>query len=167
MAIFLDANSRILVQGMTGQEGTKHTRRMVASGSAIVAGVTPGKGGQELDGIPVFDNVGEAVAATGANVSVVFVPPRFTRGAVVETVDAGVPLCVVITEGVPVRDTAEFFQYAQNAGTTRIVGPNCPGLISPGVVERGHHPRGHHHPGADRAGEQVRHPDVPDDVRAA
>jgi succinyl-CoA synthetase alpha subunit len=137
MAIFLDGNSRILVQGMTGQEGTKHTRRMVASGSAIVAGVTPGKGGQQVDGIPVFDSVGEAVAATGANVSVVFVPPRFTRGAVVEAVDAGVALAVVITEGVPVRDTAEFFQYALNAGTTRIIGPNCPGLITPGVSNAG------------------------------
>ena len=137
MAIFLDGDSRILVQGMTGQEGTKHTRRMVASGSQVVAGVTPGKGGQDVDGIPVFDSVPEAVAATGANVSVVFVPPRFTKGAVVETVDAGVPLCVVITEGVPVFDTAEFFQYAQNAGTTRVIGPNCPGIISPGLSNAG------------------------------
>lgn len=131
MAIFLDSDSRILVQGMTGSEGTKHTRRMVAGGSQIVAGVTPGKGGQEVDGIPVFDNVGAAVEATGANVSVVFVPPRFTRAAVIEAVDAGVPLVVVITEGVPVHDTAQFFQYAQNSGTTRVIGPNCPGIISP------------------------------------
>ncbi len=131
MAIFLDSSSKILVQGMTGSEGTKHTRRMVAGGSAIVAGVTPGKGGQEVDGIPVFNNVADAVAATGANVSVVFVPPRFTKGAVIEAVDAGLPLVVVITEGVPVHDTAAFFQYAQNAGTTRIIGPNCPGIISP------------------------------------
>ena len=131
MAIFLDGDSRILVQGMTGAEGTKHTRRMVAGGSKIVAGVTPGKGGQEVDGIPVYNYVAEAVEATGANVSVVFVPPRFARAAVIEAVDAGVPLVVVITEGIPVRDTAEFFQYAQNAGTTRIIGPNCPGIISP------------------------------------
>jgi succinyl-CoA synthetase alpha subunit len=110
---------------------------MVASGAAVVAGVTPGKGGQDVDGIPVFNSVGEAAEATGANVSVVFVPPKFTKGAVVETVDAGVPLCVVITEGVPVLDTAEFFQYAQNAGTTRIIGPNCPGLISPGQSNAG------------------------------
>ena len=137
MAIFLDADSRILVQGITGQEGTKHTRRMVASGTNVVAGVTPGKGGQEIDGIPVFDSVPEAVAATGANASVVFVPPKFTKGAVIETVDAGVALCIVITEGVPVFDTAEFFQYAQNAGTTRIVGPNCPGVITPGVANVG------------------------------
>lgn len=137
MAIFLDENSKILVQGMTGSEGTKHTRRMVASGTNVVAGVTPGKGGQEVDGIPVFNSVQEAVAATGANVSVVFVPPKFTKGAVIEAVDAQVPLCVVITEGVPVHDTASFFQYAQNAGTTRVIGPNCPGLISPGKSNAG------------------------------
>ena len=137
MAIFLDDNSKILVQGMTGSEGTKHTRRMIASGSNVVAGVTPGKGGQDVDGIPVFNSVGEAMAATGANVSVVFVPPKFTKGAVIEAVDAGIPLCVVITEGVPVHDTAAFFQYAQNAGTTRIIGPNCPGLISPGKSNAG------------------------------
>jgi succinyl-CoA synthetase alpha subunit len=137
MSIFLDENSKILVQGMTGSEGTKHTRRMVASGSNVVAGVTPGKGGQEVDGIPVFNSVQEAVAATGANVSVVFVPPKFTKGAVIEAVDAGVPLCVVITEGVPVHDTADFFQYAENAGTTRVIGPNCPGIISPGKSNAG------------------------------
>ena len=141
MAIYLNSESRILVQGITGSEGTKHTRRMVASGSNVVAGVTPGKGGQAVDGgsgdIPVFNSVPDAVAATGADVSVVFVPPRFAKGAVIETVDAGVPLCVVITEGIPVKDTAEFFQYATNAGGTRIVGPNCPGLISPGQSNAG------------------------------
>lgn len=131
MAIFLDKNSKVLVQGMTGSEGTKHTRRMIASGTNVVAGVTPGKGGQEVDGIPVFNSVGEAMAATGANVSVVFVPPKFAKAAVIEAVDAKIPLCVVITEGIPVHDSAAFFQYAQNAGSTRIIGPNCPGLISP------------------------------------
>ncbi len=137
MAIFLDADSKILVQGMTGSEGTKHTRRMVASGTNVVAGVTPGKGGQEVDGIPVFNNVGEAMAATGANVSVVFVPPKFAKAAVIEAVDAAMPLCVVITEGIPVHDTAAFFQYAENSGKTRLVGPNCPGLISPGHSNAG------------------------------
>ncbi|MFM1819399.1 MAG: hypothetical protein RIS61_997 [Actinomycetota bacterium] len=131
MSIFLNKDSKIVVQGMTGSEGTKHTRRMIASGTNVVAGVTPGKGGQEVDGIPVFNSVGEAMAATGANVSVVFVPPKFAKAAVIEAVDAAIPLCVVITEGIPVHDTANFFQYAQNKGTTRIVGPNCPGLISP------------------------------------
>ncbi len=137
MSIFLNSDSRLLVQGMTGSEGTKHTRRMVASGAQVVAGVTPGKAGQEVDGIPVFDTVGDAMEATGANVSVVFVPPRFTKGAVEEAVDAGMPLVVVITEGVPVMDTAAFFQYAQNSGTTRIIGPNCPGIISPGQSNAG------------------------------
>jgi len=126
-----------LVQGMTGSEGTKHTRRMVASGTNVVAGVTPGKGGQEVDGIPVFNNVGEAMAATGANVSVVFVPPKFAKSAVIEAVDAAIPLCVVITEGIPIHDTAAFFQYAENSGKTRLVGPNCPGLISPGLSNAG------------------------------
>jgi len=141
MSVWLNSDSRILVQGITGSEGTKHTGRMVASGSTVVAGVTPGKGGQSVDGgkgdIPVFGSVAEAVEATGADVSVVFVPPRFAKAAVIETVDAGVPLCVVITEGIPVGDTAQFFQYAQNAGGTRIIGPNCPGIISPGQSNAG------------------------------
>ncbi len=141
MSVWLDSNSRILVQGITGSEGTKHTRRMVASGSSVVAGVTPGKAGQTVDGgagdIPVFGSVADAVEATGANVSVVFVPPRFAKAAVEETVDAGVPLCVVITEGIPVADTASFFQYATNDGGTRLIGPNCPGIISPGQSNAG------------------------------
>ncbi|MBU6347011.1 MAG: succinate--CoA ligase subunit alpha [Actinomycetales bacterium] len=137
MSIFLNGESKVLVQGMTGAEGTKHTRRMIASGTKVVAGVTPGKGGQDVDGIPVFNSVAEAMAETGANVSVVFVPPRFTKGAVIEAVDAQIPLCVVITEGVPVKDTADFFQYAQNSGTTRLIGPNCPGVISPGLSNAG------------------------------
>jgi succinyl-CoA synthetase alpha subunit len=141
MSVWLDKDSRILVQGITGSEGTKHTRRMVASGSNVVAGVTPGKGGQSVDGgagaIPVFGSVPEAVEATGADVSVVFVPPRFAKSAVLETIDAGVPLCVVITEGIPVADTAQFFQHAVNAGTTRVIGPNCPGIISPGQSNAG------------------------------
>ena len=137
MAIWLNESSKILVQGMTGSEGTKHTRRMVASGAQVVAGVTPGKAGQEVDGIPIFNNVADAMAATGANVSVVFVPPKFAKGAVEEAVDAKIPLCVVITEGIPVHDTAQFFQYAVNSGATRIIGPNCPGIISPGKSNAG------------------------------
>ncbi len=131
MAIWLDSNSKIIVQGMTGSEGTKHTRRMVASGAQVVGGVNAKKAGENVDGIPVFASVAEAMAETGANVSVLFVPPRFTKDAVEEAVDAQMPLAVVITEGVPVHDTAQFFQYAENAGTTRIIGPNCPGIISP------------------------------------
>ena len=137
MAIWLDSNSKILVQGMTGSEGTKHTRRMVASGASVVAGVTPGKEGQDVDGIPIYNDVAAAMAHTGANVSVVFVPPRFAKGAVEEAVDADIPLAVVITEGIPVHDTAQFFQYAHNSGATRIIGPNCPGIISPGQSNAG------------------------------
>jgi succinyl-CoA synthetase alpha subunit len=136
VAIWLTQDSKVIVQGMTGSEGRKHTQRMITSGTQIVGGVTPGKGGQsvEFDGAtqPVFDGVAEAVEKTGADVSVVFVPAKGTKKAVIEAVDAGVPLVVVITEGVPVHDTASFFQYAQDKGTTRIIGPNCPGLITPG-----------------------------------
>jgi len=137
MAIWLNNESKILVQGMTGSEGTKHTRRMVASGSNVVAGVTPGKAGQDLDGIPIFNTVGDAIAATGANVSVAFVPPRFAIGAVEEAVGAEIPLLILITEGIPVHDTAKFFQLSQNSGKTRIIGPNCPGVITPGVANAG------------------------------
>jgi succinyl-CoA synthetase alpha subunit len=114
---------------------------MLAAGTDIVGGVTPGKGGQSVDfddvSVPVFSSVGDAVDATGADVSVVFVPPRFTRAAVIESVDAGVELIVVITEGVPVRDTAEFFAYATSTGSSRVIGPNCPGVISPGKSNAG------------------------------
>ena len=142
MAIFLTKDSKVVVQGMTGSEGRKHTQRMLASGTDIVGGVTPGKGGQSVtfDGdvqVPVFGSVAEAVEATGANVTVIFVPAKFTKAAVIEAVDAGIPLAVCITEGVPVKDTAEFFTYAQQSGTTRLIGPNCPGLISPGQSNAG------------------------------
>jgi succinyl-CoA synthetase alpha subunit len=141
VSIFLSEKSRVVVQGMTGSEGRKHTQRMLAAGTTIVGGVTPGKAGQSVEfdagTVPVFGSVAEAVAETGADTSVVFVPPRFARGAVVEAVDAQVPLVVVITEGIPVHDTAAFFAYAEQAGTTRIIGPNCPGLISPGRSNAG------------------------------
>jgi succinyl-CoA synthetase alpha subunit len=141
MAIFLADSSRVIVQGMTGSEGSKHTQRMLDSGTNIVGGTNPKKAGQtvEFEGasVPVFGTVSDAIAQTGADVSVVFVPAAFTKAAVVESVDAGIPLVVVITEGVPVRDTAEFFAYAQSKGGTRIIGPNCPGLISPGKSNAG------------------------------
>jgi succinyl-CoA synthetase alpha subunit len=138
MSIFISESTRVLVQGITGAEGTKHTRRMVASGTNVVAGVTPGKGGQDVDGIPVCNSVADALAQTGADASVVFVPPRFAKAAVVETVDAGVPLAVVITEGIPVHDTTAFWAYAASTGgTTRIIGPNCPGIIAPGRTNLG------------------------------
>jgi succinyl-CoA synthetase alpha subunit len=141
MAIFLTENSKVIVQGMTGSEGTKHTGRMLRSGTNIVGGVNPRKAGEtvEFDGttVPVFGTVKEAMQTTGADVSVVFVPPKFTKDAVVEAVDAGMPLVVVITEGIPVHDTAAFHQHAVNSGVTRIIGPNCPGLISPGKSNAG------------------------------
>lgn len=136
MSIFLNKDSRVIVHGMTGSEGTKHTKRMLKSGTNIVGGVTPGKGGQsvDMDGIslPVFNSASEAVAQTGANVSVIFVPAKFTKAAVIDAVDAKVPLAVVITEGIPVHDSTQFVAYAQAKGSTRIIGPNCPGLITPG-----------------------------------
>ncbi|QBI54219.1 succinate--CoA ligase subunit alpha [Streptomonospora litoralis] len=142
MAVFLTKDSKVLVQGMTGSEGTKHTRRMLASGTRIVGGVNPRKAGTSVDidgtGVPVFSSVAEGMAATGADVSVVFVPPKFARAAVVEAVDAGIGLAVVITEGIPVHDTAAFWAHACASGNrTRIIGPNCPGLISPGASNAG------------------------------
>ncbi|MCC2335857.1 succinate--CoA ligase subunit alpha [Cellulomonas wangsupingiae] len=135
MAIFLTEDSKVIVQGMTGSEGQKHTNRMLASGTNVVGGVNPRKAGTTVTfgdvDVPVFGSVAEAIDKTGADVSVIFVPPAHTKGAVVEAVDAGIPLAVIITEGVPVADTAEFFSYAQEKGV-RLIGPNCPGLISPG-----------------------------------
>jgi succinyl-CoA synthetase alpha subunit len=136
MSIFLNKDSRVIVHGMTGSEGTKHTKRMLKSGTNVVGGVTPGKGGQSVDmdglALPVFNSASDAVAATGANVSVIFVPAKFTKAAVIDAIDAKVPLAVVITEGIPVHDSTQFVAYAQSKGTTRIIGPNCPGLITPG-----------------------------------
>ena len=138
MAIFLTEASRVIVQGMTGSEGVKHTTRMLASGTQIVGGVNPRKAGTSVTfstpegeaDVPVFGTVAEAMAATGADVSVVFVPPAHAKGAVLEAVEARMPLVVIITEGIPVADTAEFFAAAQAAGV-RLIGPNCPGIISP------------------------------------
>jgi succinyl-CoA synthetase alpha subunit len=142
MAIWLTKDSRVIVQGMTGSEGTKHTRRMLAAGTTVVGGVTPGKGGQQVDidgvRLPVFNDVAGAMAATGADTTVVFVPPRFARGAVVEAIDAGIGLAVVITEGIPVHDTTAFWAHNVAQGRrTRIIGPNCPGIASPGASNAG------------------------------
>ncbi|GLZ12192.1 succinate--CoA ligase [ADP-forming] subunit alpha [Actinomadura sp. NBRC 104425] len=142
MAIWLTENSKIIVQGMTGSEGMKHSRRMLAAGAKVVGGVNARKAGQSVDfdgtTLPVFGTVREAMAETGADVSVVFVPPKFTKDAVVEAIDAEIPLCVVITEGIPVHDTAYFWAYAGSRGNkTRIIGPNCPGIASPGKSNAG------------------------------
>lgn len=142
MAIFLTKDSKIIVQGMTGSQGRKHTQRMLGAGSQIVGGVTPGKGGQVLDfegvSVPVFGSVAESMAVTGADVSVVFVPPRFAKAAVLEAIDAGIELIVVITEGIPVQDTVAFCTHARTSPVVpRIIGPNCPGVISPGASNAG------------------------------
>jgi succinyl-CoA synthetase alpha subunit len=140
MSIFLNENSKVIVQGMTGSEGSKHTQRMLASGTAIVGGVNPRKAGTSVDfdgaSVPVFGGVAEAMKETGADVSVIFVPPPFAKGAVIEAIDAGIGLAVVITEGIPVHDSTYFWAHAQG-GSTRIIGPNCPGLISPGRSNAG------------------------------
>jgi succinyl-CoA synthetase alpha subunit len=138
MSIFLNKDSKVIVQGITGGEGTKHTALMLKAGTQVVGGVNARKAGTtvEHDGgvtLPVFGTVAEAVAKTGADVSIVFVPPAFAKDAVVEAIEAEVPLVVVITEGIPVQDSAEFWALAKNKGNkTRIIGPNCPGIITPG-----------------------------------
>ncbi|MBC7595592.1 MAG: succinate--CoA ligase subunit alpha [Kineosporiaceae bacterium] len=145
MSIFLNKDSKVIVQGITGGEGTKHTALMLKSGTNVVGGVNARKAGTVVthantDGqsveLPVFATVKEAIEKTGADVSVVFVPPPFTKDAVIEAIDAGIGLLVIITEGVPVQDTAEFWDYAQGK-KTRIIGPNCPGIITPGEALAG------------------------------
>ena len=142
MAIFLNGASRVIVQGITGSEGRKHGARMIAAGTKVVGGTNPRKAGQTVDlggsSVPVFGTVSEAMAQTGADVSVVFVPASGTKAAVIEAIEAQIPLCIVITEGIPVHDTTEFWARAVQAGnTTRIVGPNCPGVASPGKSNAG------------------------------
>jgi succinyl-CoA synthetase alpha subunit len=142
MAIFLTGASRVIVQGITGSEGRKHGARMIAAGTNVVGGTNPRKAGQAIDlggtQVPVFGTVADAMSATGADVSVVFVPPAGAKGAVIEAIDAGMPLVIVITEGIPVHDTAAFWAYARaNGERTRIVGPNCPGIASPGKSNAG------------------------------
>jgi succinyl-CoA synthetase alpha subunit len=143
MSILVDSSSRVLVQGMTGREGTFHTERMLAAGTSVVAGVTPGKGGQTACGLPVFDTVGEAVAATGADVSVIFVPARFARDAVLQAAEGGVRVAVLITEGIPVRDMSEAVaELGIDQGPVAerpfvLIGPNCPGIVTPGGCNAG------------------------------
>jgi len=137
MSILVDKNTRLLVQGITGREGTFHTGRMVDYGaSVVVAGVTPGKGGQQVHGVPVFDSVARAVDKTGANTSVIYVPARFSADAIYEAANAGISLIVCITEGVPVLDIIAVRAYLDQQGA-RLVGPNCPGLITPGQAKVG------------------------------
>ncbi|QIB42573.1 succinate--CoA ligase subunit alpha [Streptomyces aureoverticillatus] len=140
MAIFLTKESKVLVQGVTGAEGMKHTHRMLAAGTDVVGGVNPRKAGRTVDfddrAVPVFGSVRDGMEATGADVTVVFVPPAFSKAAVMEAADAGIGLAVVITEGIPVHDSVAFHAYAERHGT-RVIGPNCPGLITPGQANAG------------------------------
>ena len=146
MAILVNEDTRLLVQGITGREGTFHTQQAVAYGTKVVAGVTPGKGGTSVDGIPVFNTVREARDRTGANVSVIFVPPAFAADAIMEAADAGMPLVVAITEGIPTLDMIRVMQFLAHT-RTRLIGPNCPGIISPGKCKVGIMPGAIHRPG--------------------
>jgi len=146
MAVLVGPESRLLVQGITGREGTFHTRQAVEYGTQVVAGVTPGKGGTDVDGIPVFNSVSEAVDATGANASVVFVPPPFAADAIMESAASDVPLVVCISEGIPTADMVRVW-YFLDGRRTRLIGPNCPGIITPGSCKIGIMPGHIHRPG--------------------
>ncbi|MGD9273889.1 MAG: succinate--CoA ligase subunit alpha [Desulfobacterales bacterium] len=146
MSIFVDKNTRVLVQGITGREGMFHTRQCIEYGTKVVAGVTPGKGGQKMDDVPVFNTVKNAVAETGADCSMIFVPPPFAADAIMEAVDAGLRLIVAITEGIPVLDMLRVKNYMQGK-PVRLIGPNCPGIITPGECKVGIMPGPTHMPG--------------------
>ncbi|HEX8632822.1 MAG TPA: succinate--CoA ligase subunit alpha [Pyrinomonadaceae bacterium] len=143
MSVLVDKNTRLVVQGITGKEGSFHTKQMVEYGTQVVGGVTPGKGGTTHEGIPVFNTVAEAVAEAGANVSIIYVPPPFAADAILEAADAGMPLVVCITEGIPAIDMVRVKRFLEGKGT-RLIGPNCPGIISPGKCKIGIMP-GHIH----------------------
>ncbi len=145
MSIFVDKNSRVVVQGITGREGQFHTRQCVAYGTHVVAGVTPGKAGQKMDDIPVFNTVKTAVADTAANCSLIFVPPAFAADAIMEAADAGIDVIVAITEGIPVLDMMNVMNYLKGI-PTRLIGPNCPGIITPGEAKIGIMPGPIHKP---------------------
>jgi succinyl-CoA synthetase alpha subunit len=146
MSVLVDANTRVLVQGITGHQGTVHTVQMLKFGSKVVAGATPGKGGTSVEGVPVFDSVAEAVAKTGANATCIFVPAPFAKDALLEAVDAGIQLAVIVTEHIPFHDMLTMYHYARLKGA-RIIGPNCPGIASPGKAKVGIIPNVVFHPG--------------------
>jgi len=146
MSILIDENTKVLVQGITGRDGSFHTRTMVNDGTGIVAGVTPGKGGQEMDGIPVYNTVADAQKDHHIDATGIFVPPKFASAAIVEAADAGIPLVICITEGVPVNEMLDCYHYVKQGGV-RLIGPNCPGVISPGKCKIGIMPQKIHKEG--------------------
>lgn len=146
MSILVDNSTRVLVQGITGREGRFHARQMLSYGTNIVAGVTPGRGGEDVEGVPVFNTVSEAFEAKSPNAAIIYVPAPFAPDAIAEAGDAGIPLVVCITEGIPVLDTLRIYHYARGSGTA-LVGPNCPGIISPGKCKLGIMPGHIHSPG--------------------
>ena len=146
MGILINEKTKVIIQGITGRDGSFHARQMKAYGTDIVAGVTPGRGGEKLDGIPIFDSVKEARETTGADCSVIYVPPAFAADAIYEAADAGIPLVVTITEGVPTADMLKVYHYLKTT-QTRLIGPNCPGLIAPGKCKVGIMPAQIHTPG--------------------
>ena len=147
MSVLVDKNTRLIVQGLTGKEGTFHAKQMVEYGTNVVGGVTPGKGGQQHEGIPVFNSVADAVRETGANATVIYVPPPFAADAIMEAADSGIPLVVCITEGIPTRDMILVHEYL-GSRQTRLIGPNCPGVISPGKCKVGIMPAHIHREGS-------------------
>ncbi len=146
MSILIDSDTKVIVQGITGRDGSFHAQQMIDYGTQVVAGVTPGKGGQEALGAPVFNSVSEAVSATGADTSVMYVPAKFAKGAMLDAADSGIKLLIVITEGVPTLDVLEAYEALEEKGI-RLIGPNCPGLISPGKCKIGIMPASIHTPG--------------------
>ena len=146
MSVLVDENTKVFVQAITGREGSFHTKQMIEYGTQVVGGATPGKGGQDFEGVPVFNTVAEGVKATGANVSIIFVPPPFAADAIMEAADAGLELIVCITEGIPEADMVKAYHYTQSRDT-RLIGPNCPGIITPGQCKIGIMPGFIHQPG--------------------
>ena len=146
MSVLVDENTKVFVQAITGREGSFHTKQMIEYGTQVVGGATPGKGGQDFEGVPVFNTVAEGVEATGANVSIIFVPPPFAADAIMEAADAGLELIVCITEGIPEADMVKAYHYIQSRDT-RLIGPNCPGIITPGQCKIGIMPGFIHQPG--------------------
>src|SRR5882757_3794710 len=137
MSILVDADTRLCVSGITGREGTFHSLRNRDYGTSVVAGVTPGKGGQDVEGVPVFNTMHAAVEETGANTAMIFVPPRFAADSILEAADAGIALVIAITEGIPVHDMLRVYTHLKRTDATRLVGPNCPGILSPGQANVG------------------------------